>query len=337
MKSTVRPSYPRLSTAERHLLSAATQTRTIAQAAWDAWRPGHRIETAEPKAQALFGMVYANLLADLGGPDSTLLKGVYRQTWYTNQLALHQLRSLLDRLAAHDVTALVLNDASIVAGYYPDIGCRVIRCIDILVHGEHWDRSIAAASEEGWQAERSKSFGSRGSLSAMAFAGPESRSMRIWTNLFTAAPQEDTDARIWGEARSIRINDHSIPTLGPVEQLLFLSADAFREKEPPLFLYADARLLLQSLSSAADWARLVWQAQRFEHILPLRNMLAVLQETLSVILPEWVLPALHKMAISHAELLQYHQACESPQLRLKSRCLRWLIPFLPEEVRPPSP
>jgi hypothetical protein len=282
-------------------------------------------------------MVYANLLVDLEGPDSTLLKGVYRQTWYTNQLVLHQLRPLLDRLAADGVSALLLNDASIVAGYYPDIGCRAIRCIDILVHGEDWDRSIAAASEEGWQAQHSKSFGSHGALSAMAFVSLESRSMRIWANLFTAAPQEDTDARIWGEARSFRINDHSILTLGPVEQLLFLSADAFREKEAPLFLYADARLLVQSLRSAAEWSRLVWQAQRFEHILPLRNMLAVLQETLSVILPEWVLPALHKMAISHAELLQYHQACESPQLRLKSRCLRWLIPFLSEEVRPPSP
>ena len=63
----VRPSYPRLSTAERHLLGAATQARTSAQAAWEGWRTGNRIEAAEPKAQALFGMVYANLLyQDLG-------------------------------------------------------------------------------------------------------------------------------------------------------------------------------------------------------------------------------------------------------------------------------
>src|SRR6516165_6162029 len=65
MKATVRPSYPRLSTAERHLLSAATQARTSAQGAWEGWRTGNRIETAEPKVQALFGMVYANLLVDL--------------------------------------------------------------------------------------------------------------------------------------------------------------------------------------------------------------------------------------------------------------------------------
>jgi hypothetical protein len=161
-------------------------------------------------------MVYANLVADLGGPDSTLLKGVYRQTWYANQLALHQLRPLLDRFAADGVSALLLNDASIVAGYYPDIGCRAIRCIDILVHGEDWDRSIASASEEGWQAQRSKSFGSLGSLSAMAFSGPECRSMRIWTNLFTAAPQEDTDARIWGEVFPGEATELFLPGAKPI-------------------------------------------------------------------------------------------------------------------------
>jgi hypothetical protein len=336
MKAYIRSHYPHLSTTEKFLLNAATQSRTVAQAAWERWLTSCQLETAEPRSQALFGMVYANLLADPGGPDANLLKGVYRQTWYANQLVLRLVRPLLDRFEASGIPALLLNDASLVAGYYPDIGCRAIRCIDVLVHGEDWSRSIATASEDSWQPQPSKSFGSQGSLSAMAFAGPECRSLRVWANLFAAEPQEDTEARIWREARSIRINDQSAFTLGPVEQLLFLSADAFRNKEPPLFLYADARLLLQSLDSTSDWARLVWQAQRFEHILPLRNMLAFLQETLSATPPAWVLPALHKMAISHAELLQYHQACESPQLRLKSRCLRWLLPFLPGDARQTS-
>ncbi len=337
MKANIRSSYPNLSTAERCLLSAATQSRTIAQAAWEQWLTRCRLETAEPKSQALFGMVYANLISDLGGQDAALLKGIYRQIWYANQLMLRQLRPLLDRLAADGIPVLLLNDAALVTRYYPDIGYRAIRCLDILVHGEDWNRSAVAASEEGWQAEQNKSFGVRRSLSAMAFSGPESRSIRIWANLFSAEPQEDTEARIWQEARSVRINDHSIFTLGPAEQLLFSSAEVFRNQEPPLFLYADARLLLQSLTSDSDWVRLIWQAQRFEHILPLRNMLAFLQETLSAALPAWVLPALHKMAISHAELLQYYQACESPQLRLKSRCLRWLVPLLPGETRQSSP
>jgi hypothetical protein len=333
MKAKLRSGYPHLSTAEGWLLSAATEPGAVARAAWEHWRTRCRLETAPPPSQALFPMLYANLIADVGGPDTTLLKGVYRRTWYGNQLVLAQVKPLLDRLAGQDVGTLLLNDASLVAGHYPDIGYRDIRCIDILVRAKDWNGSITAAAEEGWEVQAGKSFASPTSLSIMTFADSERRSLRVWANLFAAEPREDTEDRIWQEARSTQVNGRSIATLGPVEQLLCLSAEAVRVKEPPLFLYADARLLVQSLTANSDWTRLVWQAQRYEHILPLRNMLAFLQARLSVALPPWVLPALHRMAISHGELLQYHQACESLPLRVKSTCLRWLFPLLPGRAR----
>ena len=326
-------SYPHMSNAEGWLLSAATQPGPVARAAWERWRTRCRLETAPPPSQALFPMLYANLIADVGGPETTLLKGVYRRTWYGNQLVLAQVKPLLNRLAAQDVATLLLNDASLVAGHYPDIGYRDIRCIDLLVRARDWNRSITAAAEEGWETQPGKSFASPVSLSIMTFAGSENRSLRIWTNLFLAEPREDTEDRIWQEGRSIQINGRSILTLGPVEQLLCLSAEAVRSGKPPLFLYADARLLVQSLPARSDWTRLVWQAQRYEHILPLRNMLEFLRSRLDVALPAWVLPSLHKMAISHGELLQYHQVCESLPLRLKSTCLRWLLPLLPGRAR----
>ena len=201
------------------------------------------------------------------------------------------------------------------------------------MRAKDWERSITSVAEEGWQMQTGKSFASPTSLSIMAFAGSEHRSLRVWTNLFAAEPREDTEDRIWEEGRGIYVNGRSVVILGPVEQLLCLSAEAVRVKEPPLFLYADARLLVQSLIARSDWTRLVWQAQRYEHVLPLRNMLAFLQAKLSIVLPPWVLPALHKMAISHAELLQYYRACESLPLRLKSTCLRWLLPLRRVHVR----
>jgi hypothetical protein len=333
MKAKLPSGYPHLSTAEGWLLSAATEPGAVARAAWEHWRTRCRLETAPPPSQALFPMLYANLIADVGGPDTTLLKGVYRRTWYGNQLVLAQVKPLLDRLAAQEVGTLLLNDASLVAGHYPDIGYRDIRCIDILVRAKDWNGSITAAAEEGWEVQAGKSFASPTSLSIMTFADSERRSLRVWANLFAAEPRADTEDRIWQEARSTQVNGRSIATLGPVEQLLCLSAEAVRVKEPPLFLYADARLLVQSLTANSDWTRLVWQAQRYEHILPLRNMLAFLQARLSVALPPWVLPALHRMAISHGELLQYHQACESLPLRVKATCLRWLFPLLPGRAR----
>ena len=116
MKLNVRSSYPRPSTEERWLLAAATQPKDIAQAAWGRWRASCRLETVEPRSQALFGMVYANLVRDLGGPDASLLKGAYRQTWYADQLVFRALRPLLDRLETDGIPALLLNDASLAGG-----------------------------------------------------------------------------------------------------------------------------------------------------------------------------------------------------------------------------
>jgi hypothetical protein len=309
------------------LLNASTQSQSIAEIAWEKWRACRDIDTADANSQALFAMLYANLVANLGGPEVNLLKGTYKRTWYENQLKLSQLQPLLDRFNEFDIAAVLMNDVSLVSGYYPDIGYRTIRCADMMVHVEDLEKSIKVATGIGWQRQRNKSFTSPDFLSIASFLGPQKTRMRIWTNLFMADPQQETETRIWEAAQPSEILNHSVLTLGPVEQLLCLSADTFREKEPPLFRFADARLLLGSLKSTADWTRLVWQAQRYEHILPLRNMLAFLDEALAVSAPPWVLPALHKMAISHSELLQFHQACESVTLRLKSACLRWLSPF----------
>ena len=291
------------------------------------------MDTADLPSQALFPMLYAHLIADLGGPETTLLKGVYRRTWYVNQLALGQLQQLLNGLAARDIDALVLNDAALVAGHYPDIGYRTIGCVDVLVRAKDWDRGITAAAEEGWQAEPGKSFRSPSSLSIMAFGGPERCSLRIWTNLFAAEPRDDTEDRIWQQAGCTQVNGRAAPILGPLQQLLCVSAEAVRARETPLVLYADAARVAGSITARSDWAELVWQAQRYECILPLRSMLRFLKAQLSVPVPPWVVPALHKMAISYAELIQYHRVCESLPLRLKSACLRRLAPLWPRPAR----
>lgn len=324
MKSWPRSVYPRLPIEHIWLLGASTQAGSGAMAAWESWQEHCQVETADLQSQGLFGMLYANLIAGLGAPDSSVLKGVYKRNWYANQLALAQLMALLDRAAASGIRAIVLNDVPLVAGQYPDIGYRAIRCIDLLVRRGDWSNSLSLASGGGWQEQHSKSFGSPGALSICSFSGPGDSNLRIWTNLFVAEPLEDTEERTWHEARSFELNGREVLSLGPVEQLLCLSADVLRDTDPPLHLYADARVLLALLASTSDWVRLAWQAQRYECVLPLRNLLAFLQENLSVKLPPWVLPALHKMAISHFELLQYHDACDSLPLQFKSACLRAL-------------
>jgi hypothetical protein len=316
-----------MSPADIQLLKACTLTIADAQAAWEEWRETCQIETAGPRSQLMFSMLYAHLISATGGPEESLLNGIHKRTWYANQLLLAQMLPLLEQLKANEVQVLVLNDVALVKGYYADIGYRGIQCIDLLVPAADWKNSLTLASGVGWLEQTEQSFESPGALSITTFKGTERQTLRIWTNLFVAPPQQHTEALIWQGASRMDINGQSALRLGAVEQLLAVGVEACRHAEPPLSIYADAMFLLKSLTLSDDWARLVWQAQRYECILPLRNMLGFLQGTFCATLPSWVLPALHKMAISHFELLQYPEACESLALRFKSACLRLASQF----------
>jgi len=314
----------RLSANERSLLGAAVCSEPDSLADWEQWQLGNSLDTAGTHSQALFSMVYANLGNKLDIRDAKVLKGVYKRTWYANQLILTQVPSILERLGKANIPVLLFNDVAMAAGHYPDHGYRAIRCIDLLVRQEAWQRSLEVIAEHGWRLQKDDSFSSPSSLSITLFTRESGQTLRLWTRLFMAIPQTETEADLWRNAISKKIGDRSIMTLGASEQLLAICSEAFRMDHCPLILYSDARLISHLLLTTADWTRLIWQAQRYTFILPLRRMLAILQETLDLSLPSWVLPALHKMAISHSELLQYHLACDSRALKFKSFCLRGL-------------
>ena len=313
-----------LSPDERALLVAATQSRDAARAAWEEWRGSSRLETAGPRSQALFGQLYANVVGDLEGPETSLLRGVYKRTWYANQVLLGRMQALASCLRREGVSPLVLNDAALALGYYADLGHRPIDCLDLLVPAAAWDRSLAAAAGDGWRLDDDASFGSPTALSIATFTSRREGSLRIWSNLFAAQPRHDTEARLWREARSLELNGHTFHVLGAGEQLLCTSAEAFRHHEVPLARYADAWLVARTITSEHDWARVVWKAQRYEHVLPLRNMLRFLERNVSLALPAWLLPELRRLAISHGELLQYRPACDTVGLKAKAAILRVL-------------
>ena len=91
-----------------------------------------------------------------------------------------------------------------------------------------------------------------------------------------------------------------------------------------LVQFVDALSLIDRLQTEDQWSGLVGQAQRFEYILPLRSLLRFCGEVLNADVPEWVLPALHKMPISRGELKRYPHACDRPGLILKARIFRLL-------------
>src|SRR4051794_32864599 len=73
------------------LLRAALGEGPSAVAAWQAWQARRDLDSVDPDESRLLPLVYQNLADQQADePELARLRGVYRRTWYANQLTLQR-------------------------------------------------------------------------------------------------------------------------------------------------------------------------------------------------------------------------------------------------------
>jgi hypothetical protein len=309
------------------LLQAALLQDQAALEAWQEWRSQADIETLDAASYHLLSLLYPNLVR-YGVEDSHLgrLKGVYRRAWYANQLLLKSFKLVLQALQAAQVNPLVLGEIALVSTCYADYGQRPIYQFDVMVPRSQTQDAIATLVELGWSTHSSRPPSGERLWKPMLFWNTDTAernpnvSLNLYNYFFQAEPQSFTDQQLWTNAVVTQIHDLSAPVLSPVDQLLHLCLMSNeRQQQQPIYWFADAVMLINTMTQEADWVRLVTQAQRYEIIIPLRYLLTDLQAVLPLTIPNWVLPSLNKMAISYHELLNYKLLPDNKLLLLKSQ------------------
>ncbi|MTJ50063.1 nucleotidyltransferase family protein [Dolichospermum sp. UHCC 0259] len=314
----------------KSLLQAAILPEQTALNAWRKWRDSVDIETLDPQSHHLLSTLYPNLLRH-GVEDAQMsrLKGVYRRTWYVNQLLARSFVQVLHRLQEEEISPLVIGEMGLVSTIYPDYGYRPLYRLDLLVPYSQTLAAINTLEELGWTNSYRPQPGDRFGKNPLPLwrvtspNDPLCVPIYLHNHLFSAKPQSYTDEKLWTDAISTEIGNFPAIVLSPIDQLLHLSLQNNREgKQRPIYWLADASLLVQALSEESDWVKLVTQAQRYEIVLPLRYLLKELGEVLNLSFPDWVLPSLNQMAIAYSELLEYNLAGDRKLLLLKAQLLR---------------
>jgi Uncharacterised nucleotidyltransferase len=132
---------------ERHtlLLRAVAWNDQRARRAWDAWRSQVTPEIVTDAEAWLLAAAYRPLRR-LGADDPmvSLAGGVYRRTWYVNQLALKRGAGVIAHLRAAGVEVIVLNGAALSLLHYRDVGARPFEHLDMLAGpgGELWETRV---------------------------------------------------------------------------------------------------------------------------------------------------------------------------------------------------
>lgn len=283
---------------EELLLRAALLKDERALSAWEAWHKVVDIQTIEYGSQRMLPLLYKNLQEyKIEDADMAICKGVYRQTWYKNQLAFHQLANLLKKFRENNIKTLVLKGAALIALYYKDHGLRPMSDFDILVPFDQRKAALTLLNSLNWQPM----------LYAPHSQGFKQGNFECDLHWYVMAENcsREADEDFWQKAITVQIKDETVFTLNATDQLLNICVHGiWWNYVSPLRWVADALIILEN-SDEIDWQRLFEHAKRRRLILPLKNGLNYLKETFDAPIPAEILKDFDREKISWSEQYDY--------------------------------
>ena len=306
----------------QYLLRACLLSDEPALRAWERWIELVDFEKLDSTSYAFLGLLYQNLRRQgIENAYMPRLKGIYRRTWYANQLISKQFADLLTTLSSKEIEYLVMANSSLQA-YSPvcqESGYRSFSSLNLLVRSVKDPALLNVLSSQGWQhdAERSASSGFLGLYDG------QGSTLQLLEQIFWGQPREAAIQQVWDDAVSgSTLGESRGKILSPTDQFMYLSKQISKRHQSfkPHWV-SDAVLLLRQ--SPLDWDRLIRQAQQYKLVIPVRNMLAIAQPYLTNEVPTEVEEQLSHLRVTRWELIQYKIFFEQKSLILRSYVARF--------------
>jgi len=291
--------------------------------ALQAWRNWKALVNVEQKLDAgsyrLLPLLYHNLqLLGVDDPLMSKLRGIYRRTWYKNQILFHHMAVVLDRFEKAGTKTMILKGAALVLLHYKNFGLRPMEDFDVLVPTAQTSEAIHLLMDLNWNPHLGSELllrnSFRSTLRSHPFEDGAGRKLDLHWHLLLESRQEDADDDFWEGTLPVRLDGVHTKALNPTDQLLHVCVSgASWNRTPPLRWAADAVTILGT-SGDIDWTRLVAQAGKRHLILPLGDTLTYLRDALGAPVPGEVLRSLKALPISRVDRIA-HRAKNCPEDR----------------------
>ena len=246
-----------------------------------------------------------------------LIKGVYRRTWYHNQLLLAEGAKVASSLAAAGIPVMLLKGIPLALECYRDIGVRPMGDLDLAVPVEFARRAAELMIAEGWEPEATplkgtmtpgrikgpgwspgpraiEAFDSRyfHVRHAHGFRKPNGLGVDLHWHVFQEDCDPHSDDNTWAGARLASHAPFAFLVPPGHEHLLLILAHAARWSPVPSIRWvADAATLIKS-SPKLDWENFVASAVRRRRTCAAAELLSYLAKRFHAAVPEKVLQAL---------------------------------------------
>jgi hypothetical protein len=289
------------------LLTAAIGEDKTAAEAFCRWRGIIDIEADFDRGSyRLLPLVYDRMRRlEVRDPLMGRLKGVYRMSWYENQILFDKVRPLVSNLKQRGITTLVLNGVALVLSYYRNAAVRPIVNIDIAVSPRQVRHSIAAIEAFGWQPNANPSDDDFKYRHFMRFTDCNGLELALHWHFLYEACNDEADAFFWSSA--IPLDFGGVPTLqlSATAMLVQVILHGIRwNVEPPRQWIPDALSILRHEGGRLDWERMMAFAQAQRLTYRLRLGLGYLAERHNAPVPREVLTRLQRIGRSLLERIE---------------------------------
>ncbi|MEE9386222.1 MAG: nucleotidyltransferase family protein [Nannocystaceae bacterium] len=268
------------------LLQACLHADARAVDGWRAYcRSSADLKHIDEKNFRLLPLAWDNLQQRLqDDPRLRVAKGVYRRTWFWNQLLLRDMDRVVALLQDASIDVMLLKGAALIRRYYRSPALRPLGDIDILVRYEQAPQAADCLVRSGWRPSKAATIkAQRPFYHAAEFTRGQTRIDLHWNALFALRTPRGSDV-FWERATPLAGTTRTTAyTLARTDELFHtclhgarLSRNAYSwEPFPAVRWVVDAAQLIRH--GDVDWTRIEDLAQRFRATLQLRDAFGYLQ------------------------------------------------------------
>lgn len=289
------------------LLDAALEGEARALPAWAAWQRRSDRDAIDSGALRLLPLVYRNLTR-LGVDGASLgrVRGLYRQTWYRNQLIVSHLATVIGELDRAGVDTLALKGTPLALAYYRDLAARPMADADLLVPAARardvWD----VVTRAGWTPVEERGDWPPRFTGSRAFRNALGLEMDLHTHVLHDCLYDGADDDFWAAARTMRVGGVETRALSAADQLLHVIVHGFRRSTvAPVRWVADTAVVVRESGPDLDWVRLVEQARRRRLSRIVGAALAYVRQRFDVPIPAEPVAALQAESAGWTERLEH--------------------------------
>ena len=283
------------------LLRTVTADGEVSAEAWERLRPRLRVDTVDTPSTAILPLLHRQLeRLGIDDPLRPRLRGIYRRTWYVNQLNLDRHASALRAVQEAGVEPLVVSSWELPLLYYGgDLGVRTVPSLQLLLRPEDVAAAEGALAAGDWSRVEATRHSSR-----FTRAGDE---CILHERLFPEFAGEPAD--LLEPSVELELGGLAARALGPADELLAVCVGGARTNVPQGILWVtDAAAVVASAGPEVDWERLVRQARKLRATLRVRDALAYLRDEIGVAVPARVVEELGATPTNRRELLAHRAA-----------------------------